>query len=368
MTDKIHVLHVVGAMDIGGIENMLMTLMPYMREKGIIFDFAVHGDTVGVYEYEIKKIGGTVYHLPKFIGVNVISYLSAWRALLINHPELKIIHGHMTSTASIYLWIAKHYGRITIAHSHSTNTSGGRCVYAIKRIMEFPLRYISDFLCACSEDAANYRFGKGTSKRGNYHLWHNAIDTKKFLFSQEKRNEFRKKLGISECTIVIGHTGRMVSSKNHEFLLNIFAYYKRNHSNCKLLLVGGGPLFKDIKKISEKLGVGSDVIFTGSVMNPADYLSAIDVFCYPSLYEGLSVSLIEAQINGRLCLASNVIPHEVVISNLIKFLSLSRSASDWASEIDKMRKEKNIGKIIYSTYDVGRVSRNVEKLYRKMGV
>ena len=207
MEEKLHVLHVVGAMDIGGIENMLMTLMPHMREKGIIFDFAVHGDAIGVYELKIKEFGGRIYHLPKFVGINIFSYLRAWRKILTIHPELKIIHGHMTSTASIYLWLAKRYHRVAIAHSHSTSINGGRIIYGIKRLLEYPLRYISDYLCACSDDAANYRFGQGTSKRDNYFLWHNAIDKKKFRFSQKKRDTIREKFRCDENTVVIGHVG-----------------------------------------------------------------------------------------------------------------------------------------------------------------
>ncbi|TYZ24848.1 glycosyltransferase [Selenomonas ruminis] len=366
MAEELHVLHVVGAMNIGGIENMLMTLMPYMRKKGIIFDFAVHGETIGIHEPKIKELGGKIYHLPKFVGVNIFTYLLAWRNLFVCHPELKIIHGHMTSTASIYLCLAKKYGRITIAHSHSTSTSGGRIVYGVKRLLEYPLRYISDYLCACSAAAADYRFGKGTHNRSNYFLWHNAIDTEKFKFSAEKRKEYRKKLGIAEHTVVIGHVGRMVSAKNHKFLLEIFAAYRQINMDSKLLLLGNGPMRKDIKKKSEEMGLMDEVIFIGAVKNPADYLSAIDVFCYPSLYEGLSVAMIEAQINGKICLGSDVIPREVVISNKIKFLQLTLSANEWAKKIETLRKDNDTIKMINNPYIVKNVTEEINEKYRSI--
>ncbi|MDD6134189.1 MAG: glycosyltransferase [Selenomonadaceae bacterium] len=366
MIEKMHVLHVVGAMDIGGIENMLMTLMPYMREKGIIFDFAVHGDKIGIHEEKIKKMGGMVYHLPKFIGVNIVSYLNAWWKLLKGHPELKIIHGHMTSTASLYLLLAKRCGRVTIAHSHSTSTSGGQIMYRVKRLLEYPLRYQSDYLCACSTAAASYRFGKGAYKRNNYFFWHNAIDTEKFKFSAEKRKEYRKKLGIAEHMVVIGHVGRMIPAKNHKFLLEIFQAYRQINPDSKLLLIGDGELENKIKKQVLDCGIKSDVIFTGAVSNPADYLSTMDVFCFPSVYEGLSVSLIEAQINGKICFGSDVIPKEVKISDDLQFISLKLSAKHWAMQIEKKLTEGRNGENIGNPYEVQRVSEEAEMFYRNI--
>ncbi len=363
MTDKLHVLHVVGAMEIGGIENMLMTLMPYMKEKGIIFDFAVHGESIGVHEVKIKELGGKVYHLPRFVGVNIFSYLNAWRKLLSCHPELKIIHGHMTSTATLYLGMAKVLGRITIAHSHSTSTSGGKLLYAVKRGMEYPLRYLSDYLCACSADAADYRFGKGTSKRSNYHLWHNAIDTSIFRFSLQKRELYRKKLGVGESSVVIGHVGRMISAKNHGFLLEIFKEYQNLNSDSKLLLIGDGPLRGSVEKKIKELGLVANTILTGAVANTEDYLSAMDVFCFPSVYEGLPVSLIEAQTNERICLVSDVISREVKISNSLMFLSLSQSAIIWAEQIKKMLSDVSKNRINYNPYDVNVVSKEIIRFY-----
>ena len=363
MAEELHVLHVVGAMNIGGIENMLMTIMPYMRKKGIIFDFAVHGETIGVHEPIIKELGGKIYHLPKFVGVNIFAYLVAWRKLLVSHPELKIIHGHMTSTASIYLGLAKKYDRVTIAHSHSTSTSGGRIVYGVKRLLEYPLRYISDYLCACSAAAADYRFGKGAHNRSNYYLWHNAINTEKFQFSAKKRKEYREKLGIMEHTVVIGHVGRMIAAKNHSFLLEIFREYRRLNPDSKLLLLGDGPLRENVVRKAVELKVAVDTIFTGSVENTADYLSAMDVFCFPSVYEGLPVSLIEAQANERICLCSDVIPHEVRIADDLKFLSLSQSAKKWAEEITRLLAADVEVKGRYNTYDVNVVSEEIRKFY-----
>lgn len=362
MTEKLHVLHVVGAMNIGGIENMLMTLMPNMMKKGIIFDFVVHGDIVGVHEASIKKLGGRVYHLPKFIGINIFSYLRAWRRLLFSHPELKIIHGHMTSTASIYLWLANRYDRVTIAHSHSTSISGGKIIYIIKRILEYPLRYISDYLCACSIDAADYRFGKGISKKNNFFLWHNAINTETFKFSSIMREQCRRKLRIDESTIVIGHVGRMIPAKNHVFLLEIFFAYHKINNNSKLLLIGDGPLRTNIEKIAERMGCSANIIFTGTISNPHEYLSAIDVFCFPSIYEGLPVSLIEAQVNERICVASDVISDDVMISNALHFMSLQQSPAIWAEEI-RNALEQNEEIAIRNLYDVSVVSEEVQNFY-----
>ena len=364
MVEKLHILHVVGAMEIGGIENMLMTLMPYMKDKGVIFDFVVHGKHIGIHEAKVKELGGSVYHLPKFIGVNMISYIIAWCKLLFAHPELKIIHGHMTSTASLYLGVAKCYGRVTIAHSHSTSTSGGLVVRGIKRLLEYPLRYLSDYLCSCSVDAADYRFGKGIYKQNNYFLWHNPIEIKKFKFSKEKRRTYREKIGVSKHTIVIGHVGRMVAAKNHRFLVDIFAAYKQLNSDSKLLLLGSGELQNEIKKYVVDRGMSDDVIFTGGVLNTADYLSAMDVFCFPSLYEGLSISLIEAQTNGLLCIASDRIPVECKFSDDIFFLPLEMSALEWGEFIsNRMKVKNNRYSDIKNPYDVSVVINEIYRFY-----
>ena len=366
MAREVHVLHVVGAMNIGGIENMLMTLMPHMLKQGIIFDFAVHGDVIGVHESKIKELGGSVYHLPKFIGINVFAYLSAWKNLLKCHPELRVIHGHMTSTASMYLWLAKRYGRITIAHSHSTSTSGGKILYGIKRLLEYPLRYISDYICACSADAANYRFGEGAYKRSNYFLWHNAIDTEKFKLSEEKRNEYRNKLAISENAIVIGHVGRMIPAKNHIFLLEIFREYHKINPDSKLLLIGDGLLRAVVEGKVKEFGLESFTVFLGAIENPADYLSVIDVFCFPSIYEGLPVSLIEAQVNGRICLCSDVVPDEAKISDRLKFISLSEPATVWADQISKMLADATEPRSNCNPYDADIVSEEIRKFYTEI--
>ena len=366
MTEELHILHVVGAMNIGGIENMLMTSMPHMKEKGIIFDFAVHGKESGVHEKEIAELGGKVYHLPKFRGINIISYVRAWQCLLKNHPELIIIHGHMTSTASIYLMMAKYYGRVSIAHSHSTSTSGNKMMYFCKRVLEYPLRYLSDYLFACSTDAANYRFGKGTSNRSNYRLWLNAIDMEKFRPSATKRQEYREKLNIADNVTVIGHVGRMVPAKNHKFLLEIFKEYQRINPVSKLLLIGDGPLKNVIETWTKKLKIADSTIFAGAVDNPADYLSVMDIFCFPSAYEGLSVSLIEAQINEKICLGSDVIPKEVKISDNLQFLSLYSSPKMWAEKIISLQKTEETNVTINNCYDINNVSVKVFELYHRI--
>lgn len=355
----------VGAMNIGGIENMLMTLMPYMLEQGIIFDFAVHGDEVGAHEAKVKELGGSVYHLPKFKGINFFSYLSAWKKLLIHHPELKIVHGHMTSTAVMYLGLAKILGRVTIAHSHSTSTSGGKFIYAIKRFLEYPLRYFSDYLCACSAEAANYRFGDGTSRKEIYFLWRNAIDTEKFKFSIKKRNEYRGNLSIGDNSVVIGHVGRMITAKNHIFLLEIFREYQQVNPESKLLLIGDGPLRNFVEQKAKELGIFKDTIFTGTVEDTANYLSAMDVFVFPSIYEGLPVSLIEAQTNKRVCLCSDVIPQEVKISDNIYFLPLTLSAKEWSNQIERCIVKKGEGGV-RNVYDVKNVSEEIKMFYKRI--
>ncbi|WP_303840347.1 glycosyltransferase [Selenomonas ruminantium] len=364
MAEKMRILHVVGGMDIGGIESMLMTLMPYMKARDITFDFAVHGEKIGIYEKQILEMGGDVFHLPKFKGWNIISYVMAWYKLFANHPEITVVQGHMTSTASIYLSIAKYFGKIVIAHSHSTGIRGNKAMYFCKRFLEYPLRYISDYLCACSIGAAEFRFGKDAEKRQNFYLWINAVKPEPYQYSAAIRKKYRQILNIDDSTVLIGHVGRMSQAKNHKFILRIFKEYQEQNVNSKLLLIGDGPLREELELLAKDLKIDEKVIFLGAIGNTSDYLSAMDVFLFPSLFEGLPIALIEAQINNIDCLVSDVVTNEVEISNVIRYVSLKKDAAYWSGKIRKEpRKENDCTKIENNPYDINKVAVDIEKFY-----
>lgn len=340
----VRVLQVVGIMNYGGAETMIMNLYRNIDRSQVVFDFVVHGDDVGAYDQEIFELGGKIYHCPKYKGYNHLTYVKWWEKFLKNHSEYKVIHGHIRSVAAIYLLIAKKYGRITIAHSHSTSNGHG-ISSLIKNIMQYPIRYIADYLFACSKEAGEWLFGRKKIKENNYIEFPNAIDVDKFQFDEKLRNRTREQLMI-EDKFVVGHVGRMMDAKNHMFLLEIFTEILKREPHAILILVGDGPLRKEIEKKCVALSIREKVYFVGTTSTPESLYQAMDIFVFPSLWEGLGIAVIEAQAAGLECIVSDAIPTQADMkSGLFRKVSLNTSVSKWAEIILEARKYERISQI-----------------------
>lgn len=285
-------------------------------------------------------MGGRVFVCPKYIGKNHFAYCKWWDDFFTEHPEYHVIHGHVRSTASIYLKIAKKHGLVTIAHSHSTSNGSGISA-AVKNIMQLPIRYRADYLFACSDKAGKWLYGEKATMQSNYRMVLNGVDLQRFAFNAEKRIQMRNKLGIDKDTFVLGHVGRITVPKNHKFLVELFAEYHKGNANSKLLLVGDGELFEEVKQQIAQLGINDAVVMVGSKTNTEDYYQAMDVFVFPSLWEGLPVSVVEAQANGLQCLLSDVITHDVDLTDQVKYLSLNEKKI-WLAEIAVAQKKKRM--------------------------
>lgn len=330
----LRVLQVVGSMDRGGAETLLMNLYRKMNRQAVQFDFVVHSPKEGDYDGEIRSLGGKIYHMPHYSGVNHFSYVEAWERFFRSHPEYSIVHGHIRSTAAIYLRIAKKYGLITIAHSHNTASRGNLLAKFVKTLLQYPIRYTADHLFACSEEAGIWLFGKSISKRENFHKLNNAIDSSKFLFSEELRNKKRDELGVGQ-QFVIGHVGNFDRQKNHEFLIDVFERVWQKDNTCTLLLVGSGNdvLQRNIEEKVRRMGLESNVRFLGKRTDVQELLNAFDLFLFPSHHEGLPLVTIEAQSNGLMCLLSDAVSKEAAITQNVEFISLKKPAEFWADRV-----------------------------------
>lgn len=333
-TTPIRVLQVLGGLEAGGAESFVMNLYRAIDKKKVQFDFVKHIEHKGVFEDEIMQMGGRIYRCPQYTGKNHFAYCKWWDSFFKEHPEYHVIHGHVRSTASIYLKIAKKHGLVTIAHSHSTSNGSGISA-VIKDMMQLPIRYTADYLFACSDKAGVWLYGKKALTRPNYRMIPNGIDLQRFAFDEEKRRRMRQELGISDNTFVIGHVGRMTTPKNHRFLVELFAEYHKKNQNSRLLLVGDGELFEEVKQQCNRLGISDSVIMTGSKTNTEDYYQAMDVFVFPSLWEGLGIVAIEAQANGLTCLVSENVPREAILMENTKVLSI-QSKGEWLDELKKV--------------------------------
>lgn len=329
----IRVLHVLGRLDMGGAENRIMDLYRKIDRNLVQFDFMIHTTDKCFFNDEIESLGGHIYSVPRYFIKNHLEYTKAWDKFFAEHPEIEVVHGHMTSTAGIYLPIAKKHGvRLTIAHTRSAGVPQG-----VKGIMTKVLRkglYKKADLClACSKIAATNSFGKKAFDEGYVKIVPNAIDTERFAYNENVRRTVRQELGLNETTFAVGHVGRFHHSKNHEFLFKVFAEIRKIIGDSKLVLVGDGELKAQIDSWIKEAGIEDSVIMTGTKKNVEDYYQAFDYFLFPSRYEGLPGTVVEAQASGLKCLMSDTVTDEVMITKLVEAKSITEPPKEWADRV-----------------------------------
>lgn len=341
MEQPVRILHVLGNTQLGGAESRIMDLYRHMDRSVVQFDFVVHSKEEGYFNEEIRKLGGRIFRVPRFRVLNYFSYCRAWKQLLQEHrdaegkSEFHMIQGHMTSTAAIYLPIARKCGiETTIAHARSAGVDKG-LKGILTRFLRRNLSKKADYLFTCSEIAGISVFGKKAVEQGRTRFLPNAIDCQKFAPDPLIREKIRRELGI-ENGYVIGHVGRFHYAKNHEYLLRVFAeLVKRKSRNYVLLLLGEGSGMEEIRNLSRELGIEDKVYFLGNKSNVNDYYQAMDYFVYPSRFEGMPGTIVEAQTAGLRCLMSDTICKEVIATDLVTTRSIGEDPGLWADEIEQ---------------------------------
>ena len=344
MSETIHVLHVLGGTGLGGAESRIMDLYRQMNRDEVQFDFLVHSSMVDgfredaperepqFYDEEIRQLGGHIYVLPRFKVYNYLTYKKAIRDFFERHHEFGVVQGHMTSTAGIYLPIAKKYGiPVTAAHARSAGVDRG-LKGTITRILRKNLYKKTDYCFACSRLAGVSVFGQKQVDTGRVKIIYNAIDAGKYRYQPEKRKMMRNKLGVEE-KLVLGHVGRFSAPKNHSYLIDIFASLCSKREDVVLVLLGDGPGRPAIEEKCRGLGIGDKVLFMGNSKQPEDYYQAFDFFLLPSLYEGLPGVLVEAQAAGLRCLVSDTVTREAQATDLVTYMDIRQPASLWADEV-----------------------------------
>lgn len=328
--DCVRVLHVFGSLDRGGAESMIMNVYRKIDRDRVQFDFVANESSFSyAYESEIRELGGRIYYLPVLSLKRILSFMRAWKSLLSEHSEWRVVHIHNTSSALVSIPIAKKLGRITIAHSHTAG-SDGTLKSKLKIFSRFPIRYLANYLFSCSLTAARWMFG---SQAKRAYVLSNAIDVHDFLPDSSKRDEIRMAIGLLPSWKVIGHVGRFIDVKNHVFMLNVLSVMVKQHSMVFLMLIGDGPNKKEIMNLAERLGLANHILFMGIRPDIADLMQGMDAFIFPSLHEGLPVTLVEAQASGLPCLVSDTVSREVKLTNCIEFVSLDTPVSIWASRL-----------------------------------
>ena len=360
--DPVRILQVVPAMGCGGMETFIMNVYRNIDRSRVQFDFLCHYARPQFYDREIESLGGRIYRLSVREDNDFPRYLRELKAFFRDHPEYRVIHGHYSGFGMFYNHYAKKYGvACRIGHSHSEKYEQG-LIGQLDRFMSKPFRWGLTDRMACSRAAGEFLFG-----RLPFSVYCNGIDPERFAFCRESRREIRQRYGLEENAWVVGHVGRFAPVKNHGFLLEAFARLCRIRPESRLLLVGTGDGEDQARRQAQELGIRDRVIFAGGQQDTWKYYSAFDVFALPSLFEGIPLSLVEAQAGGLPCLASDKVNRDVNVTGGVQFLPLEPQA--WAGSLAGTRERMEPGRIrscmAGSGYDIGVTAAALQDFYLK---
>ncbi len=365
--EPIRVAQIIGKWLGGGVESVVMSYYRHIDRTKIQFDFICDEDSTNIPYEEIEKMGGKVILIPPY--QKVFKYHKKLKEVL-KSGGYKIVHSHINTLSVFSLFAAKCAGvPVRIAHSHSTTNKKEKKKNLLKQVLRpFSKVFATDYMC-CSELAGRWLFGNKEYDKGNVYLLNNAIDLDKFKYDEEKRKEKRKELNIEDSTLVIGHVGRFVEQKNHRFLIDIFNEVHKQKENSILLLAGQGPLMKEMKEKVKILGIEDSVKFLGQRNDINELYQAMDLLLFPSLYEGLGMVVVEAQISGLPCVVSTEIPEIAKVTKKIVFINLKNNIKTWTETIFNHLKNTNRKNTNFTdglkNYDIKLETCKLEKNYLK---
>ena len=358
----------------GGIESFLLNAFYCIDKAKYEVTFLTCGRTTyNMFRKEIISLGGKVEEIP-ILATNYKKKYSLYKTLIKyfkrNGPDIVHINSGTLSLQLLAARAAKKSNvNSVILHSHNflPNKTG------VKQVMKEPIKkYLShygDALLACSTGAAKWMFPKKLVIQGKVTVIPNGVDTKRFLYSEEKRKHFRTELNVKD-ELLVGNIGRFQGQKNHTFMIRIMQEVIENNPEAKLLLVGEGDLKAHIIDLVESNNLQNNVIFLGERKDMDAFLSAIDVFILPSLYEGLPIASVEAQASGVKTLLSNTITKEANISGSVIYLPINDTDAEslWASEICKENKRDRYlenKKVFDAGFDVHSCYKRMIEIYGK---
>ena len=365
MSESIRVLQVLDFINYNsGVSAVVTNYFFQLDPQRVQCDFLLYEMPEETWTARLTAAGAKVYVTGKPSGKSMAEYERNVKDFFRQHAkDYDIVHVHIPNAAFIVLRYAKKYGiKVRILHSHNARGADG----AVKKIRNYLLnqwgiRYANQYF-ACSVKAGNYLFGE--KRCGQLVVLPNAIRLERYAFDEKKRKTIRDSMGVKEHELLLGHIGRFAEQKNHEGLLKIFAETRKRGMDTKLVLLGDGELREKTGQLAEELGIKDQVLFAGVVANVPDYLSAMDIFLLPSLYEGLPVVCVEAQAAGLPCLISDQVTREIALTDQVWFLANGNQDS-WCDRIRKISAEGRSRNAVkgLEQYDIVRQTRNLEESY-----
>lgn len=338
MNQPVRVLNLFTIMNRGGAETMVMNYYRKIDRTKVQFDFMVHRQERGAYDDEIETLGGRIYRMSPIAPTTLGKYRRELREFFQRHSEYRILHAHMSELGYFVFKEARKSGiPVRICHAHNAPVFLSETIKEkIKRIpREILARLIrkesTDFF-TCSQIAGEWLFGRKNNDKMIF--MRNAVDAFAFRYNKKMAEDIKLKMGWRD-KIVIGHVGRFNPQKNHTFLIDIFKTYHIDHPNSILVLVGSGYLESIIRKKVQENQLEDSVQFLGNRSDMVDLYQTFDLFLFPSLYEGLPVSLVEAQAAGVPCVVSDRISAQTQIIDSYYPVSLDASLQKWGKIIEK---------------------------------
>jgi glycosyltransferase involved in cell wall biosynthesis len=317
--------------NMGGIESFVINMYRHIDHTRFQIDFLAFTDDI-CFQDEFIKNGSKIYQMPSR-SKHFFSYCNFLYRFFLSHPEYQIIHMQLNNCSCIEPAVFAHFGgRKVIVHSHNDWKGIRKISVALNSVNKKIIPKVSDEFLACSEAAGKCMFPYHT-----FTVVHNAIELEKYRFREDTRRVYRERLKIGD-RFVVGHIGRFHEQKNPFFLLDVFYEMHLRDQNSVLLMVGDGELRTRIELKIRELRLEDCVILTGVRNDVAELMQAMDVFVFPSLYEGLPVTLVEAQAAGLPCIVSEAVPKEACLTQLVRRIPLPAGPEVWAKDILEYRK------------------------------
>ena len=360
--EPIRVAQILGKFNSGGVEAVVLNYYRHVDKDKVQFDFIIDEDSIGHLPADCIAMGARLYKVSPYQKI-----FRNWMDLykLFKKNNYKIVHAHLTTMNVLPLMAAYFAGvEIRISHGHNTAHRGEWKKNILKSILKPFIIIFATHYFACSEQVAKWLYSKKTLEDNQVTIVYNAIDVCKYEFNNQIRNQIRQELGIKD-KFVVGHIGRFVYQKNHEYLIDIFREVHKSNHDAILVLIGEGKLEQAIKEKVKKMGMNDCVYFLGVRSDVNELLQAFDVFVLPSFYEGLPVVGVEAQMNGLPMVIADTVTKEVKISNNIRFISLKSSTLEWCDAILNTKRLKDM-KVLDEKFDIGKQAVKLQKIYMEL--
>lgn len=363
MKEKIKVAMLTSHFDITGIGTVMMNYCIALDKERYDLTIIAGKPIADKYKNECKEYGIHLIALPSRHEETIRHYIALWKALKTVHYDIVHDHGN-SSMMAIELTIAKLAGiKNRIAHSHNSVCQSIK----VHQLLNPYFRTIYTKALACGQLAGNWLFGED-----NFDVLPNGFHMEEFAFSKENRELVRNELVLGE-QFIIGHIGRINAQKNQEYLLDIFKEVATVRNDAILLIVGTGPDEEKIKSCVENHPYKNRIILYGETDNPTAFYSAMDVFVFPSRFEGLPVVLLEAQISGLPCIVSDKITREVDLGD-INWQSIDDDPKSWADALLFIEKRSEEERAAYKIkhleeiqqYDITQSVKQLDRIYTDM--